>query len=88
MFYCACDGRLRPKSIDPFGYLFWLAVKLVPTLFGYTMKRLRWWSLHVDTVVEPTRLFAVVDEDKSNQRPDVSLRDPKDLGIQTIINVH
>ena len=71
MFYCACDGRARPKAIDPYGYrlvgckiilLHDEVVMMVAKLFR---------ALRVDAVVEPMRLFADAAEDACNQRPDV-----------------
>ena len=44
-------------------------------------------SLRLDAIVEPLRLFSDVDEDASNQRPDIFIRNPRGLGRQVIIDV-
>ena len=87
MFYCACDSRAHPKSIDPFGYHFTVckiganAIRLHDEVVTIVAKLFR--TLRVDAIVEPTRLFANAAEDASNQRPDIFLRNPR--GQQQII---
>ena len=44
-------------------------------------------TLRLDAIVEPTRLFNNADEDASNQRPDVFIRNPRGLGRQVILDV-
>ena len=44
-------------------------------------------SLRLDAIVEPLRLFSDADEDASNQRPDIFIRNPRGLGRQVIIDV-
>ena len=44
-------------------------------------------ALHLDAIVEPMRLFSDADEDASNQRPDIFIRNPRGLGRQVIIDV-
>ena len=91
LFYCACDSRARPKSIDPFGYHFTgcnigaNAIRLHDEVVTIVAKLFR--TLRVDAIVEPTRLFANAAEDASNQRPDIFLRNPRGLGRQIIIDV-
>ena len=91
LFYCACDSRARPKSIDPFGYHFTgckigaNAIRLHDEVVTIVAKLFR--TLRVDAIVEPTRLFANTAEDASNQRPDIFLRNPRGLGRQIIIDV-
>ena len=91
MFYCACDSRARPKSIDPFGYhltgckIGANAIRLHDEVVTIVAKLFR--TLRVDAIVEPTRLFANAAEDASNQRPDIFLRNPRGLGRQIIIDV-
>jgi len=80
LFYCACDGRSRPKSIDPFGYYLVgckigsNAIRLHDEVVAVVVKLCR--SLRVDAIVEPMRLFAEKAEDRSNQRPHIFLRNP------------
>ena len=82
LFYCACDGRARPKSIDPFGYHFTgckigaNAIRLRDEVVMIVAKLFR--TLRIDAIVEPTRLFT----DAGNQRPDIFLRNPRGLGSQ------
>ena len=89
--YCACDGRARPKAIDPFGY------RLTGREIGANAIRLRdeaamtaaklFRALRVDAIVEPTRLFTDAIEDAGSQRPDVFLRSPRGLGRQIIVDI-
>ena len=44
-------------------------------------------TLRLDAIVEPMRLFANAGEDASNQRPDIFIRNPRELGRQVIIDV-
>ena len=44
-------------------------------------------SLRLDAIVEPTRLFDHNSGEVSNQRPDISLRSPRGLGEQVIVDV-
>ena len=44
-------------------------------------------ALHLDAIVEPMRSFSDADEDASNQRPDIFIRNPRGLGRQVIIDV-
>ena len=86
-----CDGRARPKSVDPLGY------RLTGCKVGANATRLHdeaammaaklFRALRVDAVVEPTRLFTDAVEDAGNQRPDAFLRNPRGLGRQIIIDV-
>ena len=75
LFYCACDGRARPKAIDSRGYhlvgckIGANAIRLHDEAATTVAKLLR--ALRVDAVVEPMRLFADAAEDACNQRPDV-----------------
>ena len=84
LFYCACDGRARPKSIDPFSYHFTgckigaNAIRLHDEVVMMVAKLFR--TLRDDAIVEPTRLFIDVAEGAGNQRPDIFLRNPRDAG--------
>lgn len=83
----------RPKSIGPFGYhmvgckIGANAIRLYDEVVAVVAKLFR--SLRVDAVVEPTRLFVEVAEDRSSQRSDTFLRDPIGLGTgrQAILDV-
>ena len=89
LFYCACDGGSRPKSIDPFGYhlvgckIGVNAIRLHDEVVAVVAKLFR--SLRVDAIVEPIRLFADATEGAANQRLDAFLRNPRGLGRQVII---
>ena len=86
-----CDGRARPKVIDPFGYRLTgrkigaNAIRMHDEVVRMVAKLFR--TLRVDAIVEPTRLFTDAVEDPSNQRPDIFLRNPRGLGRQIIIDV-
>ena len=91
LFSCACDGRARPKAIDPYGYhlvgckIGANAIRLHDEVVMMVVKLFR--TLRVDAIVEPTRLFIDVAEGAGNQRPDIFLRNPRGLGRQIIIDV-
>ena len=91
LFYFACDGGSRPKSIDPFSYhlvgckIGAIAIRLHDEVVAVVARLFR--SSRVDTIVESMRLFADATEDARNQRPDVFLRNPRGLGRQVIIDV-
>ena len=84
MSYRACDGRSRPKAVDPRGY------RLVGCKVGANATRLRdeavaaiakrFRASRVDAVVEPTRLLADAAEG-------ASLRGPRGLGRQAVDDV-
>jgi len=84
LFYCARDGRARPKAIDPCGYhligckIGANAIRLHDEVVMMVAKLFR--TLRVDAIVEPTRLFTDAAEDACNQRPDAFLRNPRGLG--------
>ena len=84
LFYCACDGRARPKAIDPYGYHFVgckigaNAIRLHEEVVTMAAKLFR--TLRIDAIVEPTRLFTDAAEDACNQRPDAFLRNLRGLG--------
>ena len=77
MFYCARDGRSRPKVIDPFGYhllgckIGANAIRLHDVVVAVVAKLFK--TLRVDAIVEPMRLFADATEDACNQRADKGL---------------
>ena len=91
MFSCTCDGRARPKAIDPYGYhlvgckIGANSIQLHDEVVMMVAKLFR--TLRVDAIVEPTRLFIDVAEGAGNQRPDIFLRNPRGLGRQIIIDV-
>jgi hypothetical protein len=91
IFHCPCDGSSRPRRIDPYGYhlvgcrIGANAIRLHDEVVAMVAKLFR--TLRLDAVVEPTRLFNNVDEDASNQRPDIFIRNPRGLGRQVIIDV-
>ena len=45
------------------------------------------WTLRLNAIVAPMRLFNDAAEDDSNQQPDIFLRNPRGLGRQAIIDV-
>ena len=67
LFYCACDGRARPKAINPCGYhlvgckIGANAIRLHDEVVAIVAKLFR--SLRLDAIVEPLRLFSDADED-------------------------
>ena len=91
IFRCACDGSSRPKLVDPYGYhlvgcrIGANAIRLHDEVVAMVAKLFR--SLRLDAIVEPLRLFNGADEDASNQRPDIFIRNPRGLGRQVIIDV-
>ena len=84
LFYCACDGGARPKTIDPYGYhlvgcrVGANAIRLHDEVVAMVAKLFR--TLRLDAIVEPMRLFTDVAEDPGNQRPDIFIRNPRGLG--------
>ena len=87
MFDCACDGRARPKAIDPYGYRL-VGCKIILLHDEVVMMIARLFrTLRIDAIVEPTRLFTDAPEGAGNQRPDIFLRNPRGLGRQIIIDV-
>ena len=91
IFRCSCDGDSRPKLIDPYGYrlvgckIDANAIRLHDEVVAMVAKLFR--TLRLDAIVEPMRLFGNADEDASNQRPDIFIRNPRGLGRQVIIDV-
>ena len=91
IFRCACDGSSRPKLVDPYGYhlvgcrIGANAIRLHDEVVAMVAKLFR--SLRLDAIVEPLRLFNGADEDASNQRPDIFIRNPRGLGRQVSIDV-
>ena len=91
IFRCSCDNSSRPKRVDPYGYhlvgckIGANAIRLHDEVVAMVAKLFR--SLRLDAIVEPLRLFSDADEDVSNQRPDVSIRNPRGSGRQVIIDV-
>ena len=71
LFYCTCDGRSRPKAIDPYGYhlvgrqIGANTIRLHDEVVAVVAKLFR--TLRVDAIVEPIRLFADAAEDACNQ---------------------
>ena len=87
MFRCSCEGSSRPKRVDPYGYhlvgckIGANAIRLHDEVVAMVAKLFR--SLRLDAIVEPLRLFSDVDEDASNQRPDIFIRNPAERLRQT-----
>ena len=61
------------------------AIRLHDEVVAMVAKLFR--TLRLDAIVEPMRLFSNADEDASNQRPDIFIRNPRGLGRQVIIDV-
>ena len=91
IFRCSCDGNSRPKLIDPYGYhlvgckIGANAIRLHDEVVAMVAKLFR--ALRLDAIVEPMRLFSNADEDATNKRPDIFIRNPRGLGRQVIIDV-
>ena len=52
------------------------AIRLHDEVVAMVAKLFR--SLRLDAIVEPLRLFSDADEDASNQRPDIFIRNPRE----------